>query len=86
MQRLDVVFDLVRSNPDETAALAGLASSGGAFVSTTFPHFDDAGRGVRTVKVFTRSGAVQLVARVRTGELEIDVAWRRAADRPVRCP
>ena len=79
-QQFDVVLDLVRSNPEQTAALAGLAADGGAFVSTTFPDLDDAGRGVRTVKVFARSDAAQLsalVARVDAGELKIDVAQRR---------
>ena len=44
-QRFDVVLNLVRTSPDETARLAGLAADGGAFVSTTFPDLDDAGRG-----------------------------------------
>ena len=79
-QQFDVVLNLVRTSPEETAQLAGLAADGGAFVSTTFPDLDDAGRGVRTVKVFARSDAAQLaelVARVDTGELKIDVAERR---------
>jgi NADPH:quinone reductase-like Zn-dependent oxidoreductase len=79
-QQFDVVLDLVRSNPEETAQLAALAVGGGAFVSTTFPDFDDAGRGVRTVKVSARSDAAQLaqlVARVDAGDLQIDVAQRR---------
>jgi NADPH:quinone reductase-like Zn-dependent oxidoreductase len=79
-QRFDVVLDLVRSSPDETARLAGLTADGGTFVSTTFPDLDDAGRGVRVVPVFVRSDAVQLaglVARVDAGDLMIDVAERR---------
>ena len=44
-QQFDVVLNLVRTSPDETARLAGLAADGGAFVSTTFPDLDDAGRG-----------------------------------------
>jgi NADPH:quinone reductase-like Zn-dependent oxidoreductase len=79
-QQFDVVLNLVRTSPDETAALAGLAADGGAFVSTTFPDLDDAGRGVRVVSVFARSDAVQLaelVARVDAGDLKIDVAERR---------
>jgi NADPH:quinone reductase-like Zn-dependent oxidoreductase len=79
-QQFDVVLDLVRSNPEETAQLAALAADGGAFVSTTFPDLDDAGRGVRTVKVFARSDAAQLaelVARADNGQLKIDVAGRR---------
>jgi NADPH:quinone reductase-like Zn-dependent oxidoreductase len=79
-QQFDVVLNLVRTSPEETAELAGLAADGGAFVSTTFPDFDDAGRGVRTVKVFSRSDAAQLaelVARVDAGDLQIEVAERR---------
>jgi NADPH:quinone reductase-like Zn-dependent oxidoreductase len=79
-QQFDVVLNLVRTSPEETAQLAGLAADGGAFVSTTFPDLDDAGRGVRVVSVFTRSDAAQLaelVARVDAGDLKIDVAGRR---------
>jgi NADPH:quinone reductase-like Zn-dependent oxidoreductase len=79
-QRFDVVLDLVRSSPEEIAALADLAADGGAFVSTTFPDFRDAGRGVRVVSVSSRSDAGQLaelVARVDAGNLRIDVARRR---------
>jgi NADPH:quinone reductase-like Zn-dependent oxidoreductase len=79
-QRFDVVLNLVRTSPDETAALADLAADGGAFVSTTTPGPEDAGRGVRTVRVFARSDAAQLaglVARVDAGDLKIDVAQRR---------
>jgi NADPH:quinone reductase-like Zn-dependent oxidoreductase len=79
-QRFDVVLNQVRTSPEETARLAGLAADGGAFVSTTFPDLDDAGRGVRVVSVFVRSDAAQLaglVARVDAGDLMIDVAERR---------
>jgi len=79
-QRFDVVLNLVRTSPEETAALAGLTADGGAFVSTTFPDFGDAGRGVRVVSVSSRSDADQLaelVARVDAGDLRIDVAGRR---------
>jgi NADPH:quinone reductase-like Zn-dependent oxidoreductase len=79
-QRFDVVLNLVRTSPEETAALAGLAADGGAFVSTTTPGPDDAGRGVRTARVFARSDAAQLaelVARADAGDLTIDVAQRR---------
>ena len=85
-QRFDVVLNLVRTSPEETAALADLAADGGAFVSTTTPGPDDAGRGVRTAQVFARSDAAQLgelVARVDAGDLKIDVAQRRSlADLP----
>jgi NADPH:quinone reductase-like Zn-dependent oxidoreductase len=79
-ERFDVVLNLVRTSPEETAALAELTADGGAFVSTTFPDFDEAGRGVRVVSVSSRSDADQLaelVRRVDAGELRIDVAARR---------
>jgi NADPH:quinone reductase-like Zn-dependent oxidoreductase len=79
-RQFDVVLNLVRTSPEETAALAELTADGGAFVSTTFPDFDEAGRGVRVVSVSSRSDAGQLaelVARVDAGELRIDVAERR---------
>jgi NADPH:quinone reductase-like Zn-dependent oxidoreductase len=79
-QRFDVVLDLVRSTPEEVSGLAGLAVDGGAFVSTTFPDLDDAGRGVRVAKVFSRGDAAQLgelVTLVDAGELAVDVAGRR---------
>jgi NADPH:quinone reductase-like Zn-dependent oxidoreductase len=79
-QRFDVVLNLVRTSPEETAQLVGLVADGGAFVSTTTPGPEDAGRGVRTVRVFVRSDAAQLaelVARVDAGDLQIEVAERR---------
>jgi NADPH:quinone reductase-like Zn-dependent oxidoreductase len=79
-QRFDVVLNLVRTSPEETAQLVGLVADGGAFVSTTTPGPEDAGRGVRTVRVFARSDSVQLaelVARVDAGDLQIEVAERR---------
>jgi NADPH:quinone reductase-like Zn-dependent oxidoreductase len=79
-QRFDVVLNLVRTSPEETAQLVDLVADGGAFVSTTTPGPDDAGRGVRTVRVFVRSDAAQLaelVARVDAGDLKIDVTERR---------
>lgn len=79
-QQFDVVLNLVRTSPEETVRLAGLTADGGAFVSTTFPDLDDAGRGVRVVSVFARSDAAQLaglVARVDAGDLQIDVAGQR---------
>ena len=42
-QRFDVVLNLVRTSPEETAALAGLAADGGAFISTTTPGPDHPG-------------------------------------------
>jgi NADPH:quinone reductase-like Zn-dependent oxidoreductase len=82
-QRFDIVLNLVRTSPEETAQLASLVSDGGAFVSTTFPELDDPGRGVRVVSVLSRSDAAQLaglVAQVDAGELRMDVARRPLTD------
>ena len=79
-ERFDVVLNLVRTDPGETAQLVELAADGGVVVSTTFSEFGAAGRGVRTVNVSSRSDAAQLaelVARVDAGQLKIDVAGRR---------
>jgi NADPH:quinone reductase-like Zn-dependent oxidoreductase len=79
-RRFDVVLNLAPTSPQETALLAGLVADGAVFVSTTTPGPDDAGRGVRTVRVFARSDAAQLtelVSRVDAGELKIEVAARR---------
>jgi NADPH:quinone reductase-like Zn-dependent oxidoreductase len=79
-QRFDVVLNLAPTSPEETAQLVDLVADGGAFVSTTTPGPEDAGRGVRTVRVFVRSDASQLaelVARVDAGVLQIEVAERR---------
>jgi NADPH:quinone reductase-like Zn-dependent oxidoreductase len=79
-QRFDVVLNLASTSPEETAQLAGLVADGGAFASTTTPGPEDAGRGVRTVRVLVRSDASQLaelVARVDDGGLQIEVAERR---------
>lgn len=79
-ERFDIVLHLVRTGPEETAALAELVADGGAFVSTTVAPPEDLGRGVRAVQVFARNDADQLaelVRRVDAGELRIDVAERR---------
>jgi NADPH:quinone reductase-like Zn-dependent oxidoreductase len=79
-QRFDVVLNFVRTSPEETAQLVDLVADGGAFVSTTTPGPEGAGRGVRMVRVFLRSDAArlaELVARVDTGDLKINVAERR---------
>jgi NADPH:quinone reductase-like Zn-dependent oxidoreductase len=86
-QRFDVVLhlaptspDLTPTSPEEIAQLVDLVADGGAFVSTTTPGPEDAGRGVRTVRVFVRSDAAQLaelVTRVDVGALQINVAERR---------
>ncbi len=78
-QRFDVVLNLAPTDPAETARLVDLVADGGVFVSTTTPGPEDAGRGVRTVRVFVRSDAAQLaelVGLVDAGELRIDVAQR----------
>lgn len=79
-QRFDVVLNLAATSPEETAQLVDLVADGGAFVSTTTPGPEDAGRGIRTVRVFLHSDASQLaelVTRVDAGDLKIDVAERR---------
>ncbi|POM25618.1 Zinc-type alcohol dehydrogenase-like protein [Actinomadura rubteroloni] len=79
-ERFDVVLNLAPTGPKETAGLAELVADGGVFLSATSPVPEDAGRGVRTVQVYSRSDAAQLaelVARVDAGELTIDVAERR---------
>ena len=86
-QRFDVMLhleptrpDLAPPNPEEIAQLVDLVADGGAFVSTTTPGPEDAGRGVRTIRVFVRSDPAQLaelVGRVDAGDLKIDVAERR---------
>jgi len=85
-QRFDAVLNLVRTDAEETAALADLAADGGAFVSTTTPGPENPGRGVRAVRLFARSDAGQLAGlatRVDAGDLKIGVAERRLlADLP----
>jgi NADPH:quinone reductase-like Zn-dependent oxidoreductase len=79
-QQFDVVLNLAPTGPQETAQLVDLVADGGAFVSTTTPGPEDAGRGVRTARVFVRSDAAQLtelVTRVDAGDLQINVAERR---------
>ena len=49
--------DLTPTSPEEIAQLVDLVADGGAFVSTTTPGPEDAGRGVRTVRIFVRSDA-----------------------------
>lgn len=86
-QRFDVVLhlvplspDLAPTSPEEIAQLVELVADGGAFLSTTAPGPEDAGRGVRAERIFVRSDASQLaelVTRVDAGTLQIDVAQRR---------
>jgi NADPH:quinone reductase-like Zn-dependent oxidoreductase len=86
-ERFDVVLhlaptspDLVPTSPEEVAQLVDLVADGGAFVSTTTAGPEEAGRGVRTVRIFTRSDPAQLaelVARIDAGDLRIEVSERR---------
>jgi NADPH:quinone reductase-like Zn-dependent oxidoreductase len=79
-ERFDLVLNLVVTSPEETAQLVELVKDGGAFVSSTTPGPEDAGRAVRTLRVFVRSDPAQLselVARVDAGELELGVVERR---------
>ncbi|MDQ0893464.1 NADP-dependent oxidoreductase [Agromyces ramosus] len=74
---VDVVLNLVRTSPEETAALVSLVKPGGVFVSTTTPGVVPPGVDVRTVSVFVRSDAAQLahlVQLVDAGELAVDVS------------
>jgi NADPH:quinone reductase-like Zn-dependent oxidoreductase len=77
-QQFDVVLNLVFT--EETAQLLDLVADGGVFVTTVVPGPQDAGRGVRTAEVFTRSDASQLaelVSRIDAGELKLGPAERR---------
>jgi NADPH:quinone reductase-like Zn-dependent oxidoreductase len=77
----DVVFNLVSTSPEETAALVDVVADGGQLVGTMTAGPDDAERHVRAQRMFVRSDAAQLaelVRRVDSGALRIDVADRRA--------
>jgi NADPH:quinone reductase-like Zn-dependent oxidoreductase len=78
-QRFDVVLNLAPTSPEENVELVDLVAEGGAFVSVTTPGPEDAGRGVRTVRMFVRGDAAQLaelVALVDAGDLAVEVAER----------
>ncbi|KOX19923.1 alcohol dehydrogenase [Saccharothrix sp. NRRL B-16348] len=78
-QQFDVVLNLAPTSLEENVRLVDLVAEGGAFVSITTPGPEDAGRGVRTMRVFVHGDAAQLaelVARVDAGELAIEVAER----------
>ncbi|NJP91883.1 NADP-dependent oxidoreductase [Nonomuraea sp. FMUSA5-5] len=85
---VDLVLNLAPVAPERLAALVTLVRDGGALVNTTvwMPAPSDEERRVRGIDVFVRSDADQLadlVARVSTGELRVDVAQRVAlADLP----
>ena len=88
VEPVDLVLNLAPIAPEQLAALVPLIRRGGALVTTTVaaPALRDAGRGVRGIGLLVRSDADQLadlVARVCTGELLLDVAQRVAlADLP----
>ena len=78
---VDLVLNLAPVAPEQLAALVALIRDGGALVNTTvwMPAPSDSERGVRGIDLFVRSDADQLadlVARVNTGELLIEVAQR----------
>ncbi|AWB94705.1 NADPH:quinone reductase [Agromyces badenianii] len=76
---VDAVVNLVRTTPDETAALVGLVKPGGAFVSTTTPGVPAAGAEIRMTSIFARSDAAQLARLAKlvdAGELHVDVSAR----------
>ena len=80
---VDVVVNLVRTSPEQTAELVSLVKPGGVFVSTTTPGVVPPGADVRTVSVFVRSDAAQLahlVQLVDAGELRVDVSARYPLD------
>ena len=85
---VDLVLVLAPVPPRQSAALIPLIRDGGALVDTTAcaPAPSDQDRGVRGIDLVVRSDADQLadlVARVSTGELVVDIAQRAAlADLP----
>lgn len=85
---VDLVLNLAPVTTEQLAALIPLIRDGGALVSTPvrLPAPSDDARGVRGIDLLVRGDADQLadlVARVSTGELVIDVAQQIAlADLP----
>ena len=79
-QSFDVVLNLVSTSPDDTAALVEAVADGGHYVGTMTSGTEDPRRGVRAQRMFVRSDAAQLaelVGRVDSGQLHVDVADRR---------
>lgn len=80
---VDLVVNLVRTSPEETAALVSLVKPGGVFVSTTTPGVVPPGGTGRVVSVFARSDAAQLAhlaELVDAGDLRVDVSARHPLD------
>ncbi|RZS87393.1 NADPH:quinone reductase-like Zn-dependent oxidoreductase [Motilibacter rhizosphaerae] len=80
---VDLVLNLAPVAPEQLAALTSLVRDGGRLVNTTvwMPAPSDEARGVQGIDLYVRSDADQLadlVARVSTGELVVDVAERVA--------
>jgi NADPH:quinone reductase-like Zn-dependent oxidoreductase len=82
---VDVLLNLAPIDPDAFAALAGVVRDGGVVVSTTvwMPAPSDDERGVRGIDLYVtsdREQLAQLVARVDSGALTVDVGRRVALD------
>ena len=80
---VDLVLNLAPVTPEQLAALIPLIRAGGALVTTTVwvPAPSDEARRVRGIDLVVRSDADQLadlIARVSTGELVIDIAQQVA--------
>jgi NADPH:quinone reductase-like Zn-dependent oxidoreductase len=78
---VDLALNLAPVTPEQLAALVTVIRDGGALVNTTvwMPAPSDEERGVRGINLFVRSDADQLadlVARVNTGELRVEVGQR----------
>ncbi|MDG4809963.1 NADP-dependent oxidoreductase [Micromonospora sp. WMMD1120] len=78
---VDLVLNLAPVTPERLAALVTVIRDGGTLVNSTvwMPAPSDERRGVRGIDMFVRSDADQLadlVARVGTGELRVDVGER----------
>jgi NADPH:quinone reductase-like Zn-dependent oxidoreductase len=79
----DVVLNLVSTTDEQTEALLGVVADGGFHVGTMVFGPQNPGREIRSQRVFVRSDAAQLaelVSRVDTGQLRIEVADRRPLD------
>lgn len=82
---VDVLLNLAPVSPEQLSALADRVGDGGVVVNTTvwMPAPSDEARGVRGIDLYVRSDVqqlAQLVARVDSGELLVDVAERVALE------